>query len=53
LLGAFERKDKSKWTAVCEDEGVDLDDLQSDLKTFLKALQKAVKKNDQFHLDIG
>jgi hypothetical protein len=53
LLGAFDGEDKSKWMAVCEDDGVDLDDLRSDLKTFLKALQKAAKKDGQFHLDVG
>jgi hypothetical protein len=40
-------------SSVCEDDGVDLDDLRSDLKPFLKALQKAAKKDGKFHLDIG
>jgi len=53
LLGALEGKDKGKWATLCEDEGVDVGDLRSDLKKCLQALQKAAKKGDQFHLDVG
>lgn len=53
MLGTLDGKNKGKWAKLCEDEGVDVDDLRSDLKTCLKALHKGAKKDDQFHIDIG
>ena len=53
LLSTLKIKGERKWQVLLVDEGVDSDDLRSDLMVCLKALQKAAKKNDQFHLDIG
>ncbi|HYV33170.1 MAG TPA: hypothetical protein VEO53_18930 [Candidatus Binatia bacterium] len=53
LIRALEIKGERKWQVLLDDEGVDVDDLRLDLMACLKALRKAAKKNDQFHLDIG
>jgi hypothetical protein len=53
VLNALKGKGSDKWVALLEDEGVDEDDVQSDLKMCLKALQKAAKKDDRFYMDIG
>jgi hypothetical protein len=53
IRSALNAKGSSKWVALLEEEGVDSDDLESDLKKLLTALQKAQKKGDSFYLDIG
>jgi hypothetical protein len=53
VMSALNAKGCSKWIGLLEEEGVDSDNLTSDLRKFLAILQKAQKKGDSFYLDVG